>query len=224
MLSTYPALARAISERVELREVQAQALRDRAANHARLESQGIIDNLDSCVFLGGYGQSNELHPGAKIDVYFTEVGIWITKHAGFKPHLERSYADSHSLEFEGGTVTTGGGYFGGGFGVLGAAEGMAVASLLNSLTTKTTVHTTVRYEADGADIFVFTDTAVPRTLEMRLAQVRGRIKQANRPSPLPAEANQSLGEQLIRLGEMFEKGHLSAEEFALAKARIFGSA
>ena len=51
------------------------------------------------------------------------------------------YRTMTAAELAGGAQTSGGGFVGGGFGFSGAVEGMAVASVLNSLTRKTTVNT-----------------------------------------------------------------------------------
>jgi len=40
-----------------------------------------------------------------------------------------------------GLVKTGGGFVGGGFGARGAIEGMAIAAVLNGLTTRTSIKT-----------------------------------------------------------------------------------
>lgn len=117
---------------------------------------------------------------------------------------------------------SGGGYLGGGFGALGAAEGMAIAALLNSLTTKTSVHTTIRFEAEDAEVFFFTDQALPAALDMRFAEIRAKIKRTVRQTAKPEQslAGSDTADRLLRLGEMLEKGQLTEEEFALAKARL----
>ena len=103
---------------------------------------------------------------------------------------------------------------------------MAMASLLNSLTTKTSIHTTIRLEAIDAEAFFFTDQATPRQLEMHFAEVRGRMKAAARTPSLatPAVPSVDFAERLLRLGEMLDKGQISDEEFAIAKARLFDDA
>jgi hypothetical protein len=65
---------------------------------------------------------------------------------------EVAVGDISTVEFAGpGKWQKGGRFFGGGFGVVGAAEGMLIAAALNSLTTKTGVTTVVHLEA-GADM------------------------------------------------------------------------
>jgi len=60
---------------------------------------------------------------------------------------------------------------------------------------------------------------------MRFAEVRAKIK-AETPAPaaaLPATASgDDWSERLLRLREMHEKGLLTADEFAAAKAKLLG--
>ena len=99
-----------------------------------------------------------------------------------------------------------------------------MANLLNSLTTKTSIHTTIQYEAKDAEVFFFTDQGTPGDLEMRLAEVRARVKASpSRPSSseVPVTAVPDAAGQLLRLGEMLDKGQPSPREFAMAKSRLF---
>jgi hypothetical protein len=225
LLTEQPQLATAV-QTVWTRGAQARSAAERRAqNQAQLDAEGRLDLLTECVYLGGYGVESGLAPADRVDLYFTQHGVWLTKTGGFKPYLRVPYAESRTLEFEGGTVRTGGGFMGGGFGALGAAEGMAIASLLNSLTSKTSVHTTIRFEAERAEIFLFTDRALPRNLEVRLAEVRARVRDASgsRSTSPPVSSGADLVEQLGRLSEMLDKGHLSPDEFAAAKARLLAN-
>ena len=213
-------LAKAVGSRLRAKAQRDEVLQKTAEAQAELDSQGRLDLLPGCVLLGGYGFEDGLKSGERVDLHFTREGIWVAKAGKLRPYLRRRYSSILALDFRGGAVRTGGGYVGGGFGAVGAAEGMAIASLLNSLTTKTKVHTTIRLEAEDAEVFFFTETALPQALEMRLAEVRGAIKAAQR-APVRTSAGDDLSERLLRLGEMLDKGQLSPEEFAQAKARLF---
>jgi hypothetical protein len=222
MCAEQPELATAVAHTAPRNAERDQALRKRAETQAALDNEGRIDLLPRCVLLGGYGFETGIASADSVDLYFTRESIWVAKTGGVHPYLRRPYSSLLALEFRGGTVRTGGGYVGGGFGTLGAAEGMAIANLLNSVTTKTKVHTTLRLEAEDAEVFFFTDQASPQTLEMRLAEVRGLIKAARRSeAPVRTSAGDDCSERLLRLGEMLDKGQLSPEEFAQAKARLF---
>lgn len=203
--------------------------REYAAHRAKLEAalahEGVLDRLQRCVVLGGYGYTDAATPGSRVDLHFTNWGIWMTYAGELAPLLRCAYAAVRALELEGGAVRKGGGYVGGGFGVLGAAEGMAIAGLLNTLTTSTKIQTTIRVESEAAEVFLFTDLATPQQLTVRLAEVRGRIRGAAPTAP-PASATSvhlDVTDRLLKLGEMLDKGQLTADEFAQAKARLLGS-
>jgi hypothetical protein len=103
--------------------------------------------LKDCTLLGGYGWDDGFAPGAECRLSFTEEGIWVhaISSGRFARVFHSPYEDALALEFSGpGRVTTGGRFFGGGFGVAGAAEGMIVASVLNALTSETDIKTVIR--------------------------------------------------------------------------------
>ena len=84
------------------------------------------------------------------------------------PVMRRSYAEIVALDFDGpGKVTMGGGFIGGGFGLLGAVEGMAIVLVLNSLTTRSEIESLIRCEAREMEVFFFTNTATPRDLRIQ---------------------------------------------------------
>jgi len=60
------------------------------------------------------------------------------------------YSEVEDVEIGGpGLVKTGGGFIGGGFDVTGALEGMAIASVLNAPTRRTSVKTVLRIQGNG---------------------------------------------------------------------------
>lgn len=221
LTAEHPELAKAVAQRNERYAAARGSASQREAYAAELTGEGLLHDLRNCVFLGGYGFEEGLTPGNRVDIYFTERGIWVSKASETRPYLRRSYDSARALEFEGGAVQKGGGFVGGGFGILGAAEGMAIANLLNSLTRKSSIHTTIRFEAEDAEVYFFTGQALPRVFEMRLADVRARIK-ARRAAAQPSSSQASdLSDRLLRLGDMLDKGQITPEEFAIAKARLF---
>jgi hypothetical protein len=202
------------------------------------QEQGSLGSLTNCILLGGYGVEAGIGACDHVDLHFTREQIWLTKRDGSIPYLRVDFADARVLDFEGGVVQTGGGYVGGGFGLLGAAEGMAMASMLNGLSRKTTVQTSIRFEAVAAEIFLFTDVATPKALEMTFAEVRAKVKAGSAaasatasasaqafglaPASVPTSDGADWSERLLALGSMHEKGLLTAEEFAAAKAKLLG--
>ena len=69
----------------------------------------------------------------------------------------------------GGEYTTGGGWFGGGFGVQGALEGAALASVMNWLTTRRHMDTVLRLVYADAEATFGVTTHAPGRLELELA-------------------------------------------------------
>lgn len=223
LVQHHPQLAAAVRAVWAKDAALGQYVKRRAQLQSALNGEGVLDRLPRCVLLGGYGYADNATPGSRVDLHFTTWGIWMTEADEFSPLLRCAYETVRHLEFKGGAIRKGGGYVGGGFGVLGAAEGMAIAGLLNALTTSTEIQTTMRVESDTAEAFLFTDTATPQQLTMRLSQVRGRIRRSDVAPAAPAAAvpgGVDLTDRLLRLGEMLDKGQLTPDEFARAKARL----
>jgi len=126
------------------------------------------------------------------------------------------------LRIEGRSISTGGGFLGGGFGVTGAAEGMAIASVLNSLTAKNRKWVTIELIADLGWVRLQLDGA--NTLEVRdqlrlLADsvVTRRSLQDGSESPTSDTDLVSALERLVKLRDM---NALSEEEFQTAKESL----
>lgn len=69
----------------------------------------------------------------------------------------------------------------------------------------------VLLKCDGASVALSTDQATEAQVHVQLAEVQARIDQ-----PKGVEVT----DRLIRLGEMLDKGQLTQEEFAAAKAKL----
>jgi hypothetical protein len=139
-----------------------------------------------------------------------------------------NYSEILTLEVDGpGAVTTGGGFAGGGFGIVGALEGMAVAGILNALTTKTSITTFIEVQDTGMDLVcLVTDGSTPDTLRLLLKPVRAKLRAlSNQIRRGAAEAPAgSVADGLVDLARLYERGYLSADEFAVAKRRLLGGA
>jgi hypothetical protein len=97
--------------------------------------------------------------------------------------LRVAYSEVSSLEIGGAgtrSYSTNAGVRGGGFGLQGALEGMAVASLINAATSRTTtVHdTTLSFRAGPSALLMKADLYEPSTLRVILSPVFHRIEQA----------------------------------------------
>ncbi len=111
-----------------------------------------------------------------------------------------------------GTVTTGGGFIGGGFGVEGALEGVALASVLNVLTTKKKIHTFVTLTTNFGELHLHYGAMDPAPLRIYLAPVFVELRR--------------LDPRWIQEREQVIAAHLAnqsitAEEADVLKARLF---
>jgi len=126
------------------------------------------------------------------------------------------------LEVSGpGTVTTGGGWMGGGFGLEGAIQGIIIAEVLNAVTTKQDTVTLLYLSGQGGGVALHTPDYEPETLRIRLAAGFGQMAQA-RNKPAAAVATDDPLVRLERLADARKKGLLSNEEYKRVRAKIIG--
>jgi hypothetical protein len=122
-----------------------------------------------------------LWPGSRCVIVF--AAPFVAVFGGNGEILRVDYSEVSSLEVGGlGTrrYSTNAGIIGGGFGVTGALEGMALASFLNAATTRTTmVHdTTLSFRAGPSAVLMNADLYEPSTLRVILSPAYHRIEQA----------------------------------------------
>jgi hypothetical protein len=150
-------------------------------------------------------------------------------HRQAKVLAEVPYSQVEDVEIGGpGLVKTGGRFVGGGFGVTGAVEGMAIAAVLNSLTTRTSVKTIVRIQGTSCELFLLHARLTPEQLRIAMSPPLGAIRSARATQTAggtqheaPAAAPSPV-QELTKLADMLEKGLLTREEFDLMKAKLIG--
>jgi len=119
-------------------------------------------------FLGGAGVA------LKAESFGT---LWITP-TGFALNVSdtfwgRSIGDLVGVQIGGrGIYTTGGGWVGGGFGLNGALQGAAMASMLNALETRVHNDCLMRLSFENAELNFQILDITPRDLELKLAPLR----------------------------------------------------
>jgi hypothetical protein len=173
------------------------------------------------VFVGGYGL--EIPAGSHCGLFWTDdrATVWPTRR-GFHP-ARIPLSQIQNVEIGGpGAVTTGGSLMGGGLGPIGAAEGMLAASLINSLTTKTKIHTMLSIRSTEFEGFFFTDRFTPDRLRIAMSGVIGRVSsQAQTASSTPVA--DSAADPVVRLRELAQlrdDGLMTPEEFEAARKRL----
>jgi hypothetical protein len=173
----------------EAREVTSGSLRNDAemlvgyaqSHLGRLNAAGSSGetNRVRCRALGGFGW--EVRPGEPYELAFDAGGVSLHEATAPNALVTIAYADLLAVDIGGpGAFTTGGGFAGGGFGLEGAAEGILAASVLNALTTRRKVITTLSlHTIDGEAFFVHSELT-PEDLRIRLSEVFVRMRQAVR--------------------------------------------
>ena len=100
--------------------------------------------------LGGSGYRLTAGREARVDFLADSIAFYININSmvGAGPSVADAritYPEVIGIQIEGpGAVSRGGGFIGGGFGFGGALEGIAIATVLNALTTKTNIHTFIQ--------------------------------------------------------------------------------
>jgi hypothetical protein len=118
-----------------------------------------------------------------------------------------------------GLIQKGGGFFGGGFGVMGAMEGIALASVLNSLTTRSRVETIIAITARKASLVLLHTILQPTAVDVLLLPLKNAAAH-NSVSPTPEEAKPAeAGTRLRQLAGLRDAGLLTDEEYERARRK-----
>jgi hypothetical protein len=156
---------------------------------------------------------------------------WIRFHAdrvvidSFSSHMEYiPFEAIDALQVSGSTIRSSLGVFGGGFGVIGAAEGMLAAAVINRLTRRTRQYAVLRIVTSTAE-YVLSSTALDGSaLALTLTPVQVAIRKARQAVRAGSTAPQfSIADELSKLARLHDEGILTEEEFAAAKAKLLGS-
>jgi hypothetical protein len=93
-----------------------------------------------------------------------------------------SWSDLVGIEILGpGKVTSGGGFFGGGLGLEGAAEGMVIAGVLNALTTRSSIQTVLGLLFRQQELWLMHQILEPLALRIEMAPVFARMRAEQEP-------------------------------------------
>lgn len=164
-------------------------------------------SLNDCTVLGANGFPFAV--GSRINISFDESSMYCAN-AARKESI--NFIEVAELNISGpGSVTSGGGFIGGGFGVDGALEGMAVATVLNLITSKTKVHTFLTLVTNFGELHLHYSGMEPSALRMALASVYVKLR---RLDPVWQESRL----KILRAHQV--AGLLSADELAAATKRL----
>jgi len=166
---------------------------------------------------------SQIPANVSCNIDFTREGITIAAPAGRTETVR--YDHIEALQITGSTTRRNAGVIGGGFGLIGVAEGVLAAAVINAITTRTKVYTVLRIATRNAE-YVFVSYVIDsHALQMSLVPVQVRIRQAKAaPSAPPPPAPSALGvaDELTKLAQLHAGGILNDAEFASAKARLLG--
>lgn len=168
--------------------------------------EGLL-RLRDCVVLGG--SRFPFAAGETVGLLVDGNGISIqgTAHA-----VRISLLEIAELNIAGpGSVTTGGGFIGGGFGFEGALEGMAIAGVLNALTTRTKIHTFISAITNFGELHLHYGGLEPSALRIALSDVFSKLRRLE-PSWQPA--------RLRLLEAELSRGAITQQEFDDLKNRL----
>jgi hypothetical protein len=113
---------------------------------------------------------------------------------------------------------------GGGFGLVGAVEGIAIASLLNAITTRTSIVTVLVVADAQHEGFFVNDAIAPEDLRRILSPTFVHLRQHQRVAAVaPPVESEDLVTKLERLAAIRTAGMITNEEFAAAKAKLLFS-
>ena len=164
-------------------------------------------HLQQCIVLGVNGFPFSV--GSRINLSFGESEIHCVS---TNQVASFAYAELAELNISGpGTVTKGGGFIGGGFGVDGALEGMAIAGVLNLLTARSKIHTFLTIIANFGELHLHYGEIEPGALRMALASVFVKLR---RLDPVWIDS------RLRILAAQKEAGSLTGEEAVSARRRL----
>lgn len=122
--------------------------------------------LASCVCLGSAGYP--ISAGISCHIVFSDTAVAV--HANREVSFMVPMLELCSIDITGpGSVTSGGGFIGGGFGVEGALQGMAIAAVLNAVTTKSKIHTFITMITNVGELHFHYSGMEPSALRIALA-------------------------------------------------------
>lgn len=125
-------------------------------------------NINQCTVLGGVGYP--FLPGDTVDLRFGRDALVIE--TADSTSADIPYLEIVDIVINGpGSITTGGGFIGGGFGVEGALEGMAVGLILNRLTSRTKIHTFIALVTHLGELHLHYGNMEPSALRIALSEV-----------------------------------------------------
>ncbi len=166
-------------------------------------------SVKKCTVLGGAGYIFDA--GDTVDLVFHSDKLIVQ--ADESMSAEIPYLELIDILICGpGTVVTGGGFIGGGFGVEGALDGMAAATILNMVSTRSKIHTFLTLTTHLGELHLHYGGMEPNALRISLSEVFTVLRRLD-----PTWLNN----RLQKLEVLHEQKLLNDVEFERLKQRLF---
>jgi DNA-directed RNA polymerase subunit RPC12/RpoP len=199
-----------------------------AGVHKQLARMGLLTDdpdtrsIGGFTVVGGTGYNIPVESVCSVSCTPTDIRVGI---AGREDAIAIPYTRLSAVELSGGAQTSGGAFIGGGFGPTGAVEGMVIASVLNSLSRKTTINTVLRIASRDGEIFLHHGAMTPATMRTEFSPLFTRFEAAQASTSSehvvaddPTVVADDPTAQLERLTRLRDAGALTEDEFQAARA------
>lgn len=167
------------------------------------------------VILGGAGW--ESHKGENFLLSLDKTNIYMSDLKELK-NITIRIDKIMDIDISGpGKVTSDAGIIGGGFGFEGALKGIAIATVVNLLTTHSNTKTFIRLGQRDSEIVMLTSKIEPDQARLLLSAIF--VKTKNIAIDVKSDG---ISDELTRLHELKEKGVITESEFVKAKQKLIG--
>ena len=179
---------------------------------------GLNRIIRNCFIVGGYGHSIHDRTSLSLIARGENLNLFGDNEIEYASYSINSLK---YFEIDGpGKVSSGGGFMGGGFGVVGAIQGMLMASVLNAVTTGTTITTNIKIVIKDFEFLLINKELNPDQVKSVMSPVLETMRlNQSRTSKLDTSVK-SLSLELKELAELHRDGVLNEVEFQLAKAKL----
>ncbi|CUK24114.1 hypothetical protein [Achromobacter insuavis] len=163
--------------------------------------------LKDCIVLGSGGFP--FMAGNTVTVSFSSTVVTCS---GLESVARFSMVEVVDLAITGpGTVVQGGGFIGGGFGVEGALEGVAIAGVLNMLTSRKKIHTFVTLTTNFGELHLHYGAMDPSPLRIYLSPVFVGLRRIDK---------KWMKEREWLISSHLESGFITAEDAKMFRERL----
>jgi hypothetical protein len=174
--------------------------------------------LADCTLVGGHGHS--LPAGTECGLLIG--GEWfVVRPKSISGLISIPWKEITHIDFSGkGALQQGGGFMGGGFGLVGFAVGLAAATALNAITSRTSMDSYLQIRTNNNEYIFHSALFAPETLRVICSALVGTVERARLSRPAIAPLAESVADQLAKIKVLHDNGVLSVSEYEMARARL----